>query len=115
MTLLGQNVNSYGTRLRPQRSFAELLRELDAIDGLDRIRYTSPHPSHMGEDVVRAHADLPSVCEHIHLPLQAGSSRVLKACAARTTAGASWIASRCMREHVPDVRDHDGHHRRLPG
>src|SRR6187200_3397213 len=79
VTLLGQNVNSYGTRLRPQpRRFSELLAAVDAIDGIDRIRYTSPHPAHMGEDVVRAHAELPSVCEHIHLPLQSGSSRVLK-------------------------------------
>src|SRR6476661_5438646 len=79
VTLLGQNVNSYGTRLRPQpRKFSELLAAVDAIDGIDRIRYTSPHPAHMGEDVVRAHAELASVCEHIHLPLQSGSSRVLK-------------------------------------
>jgi tRNA-2-methylthio-N6-dimethylallyladenosine synthase len=80
VTLLGQNVNSYGRDLRPQRrSFSELLRALDAIDGLDRIRYTSPHPKDMREDVIRAHAELPSVCEHIHLPLQSGSSRILKA------------------------------------
>jgi tRNA-2-methylthio-N6-dimethylallyladenosine synthase len=80
VTLLGQNVNSYGRDLRPQRrSFSELLRALDAIDGLDRVRYTSPHPKDMREDVIRAHAELPSVCEHIHLPLQSGSSRILKA------------------------------------
>src|ERR671933_1027480 len=66
ITLLGQNVNAYGRDLRPQRaSFAELLRALDAIPGLDRIRYTSPHPKDMREDVIRAHAELPSVCEHI--------------------------------------------------
>src|SRR6187397_915803 len=80
VTLLGQNVNAYGRDLRPERrSFAELLRALDAIDGLERIRYTSPHPKDMREDVVRAHAELPTVCEHVHLPLQAGSSRILKA------------------------------------
>src|SRR3954453_21818960 len=57
ITLLGQNVNSYGTRLRPQpRRFSELLGAGDAIDGIDRIRYTSPHPAHMSEDVIRAHA-----------------------------------------------------------
>src|SRR5437762_1342445 len=79
VTLLGQNVNSYGIRLRPQpRRFSELLYAIDAIDGIDRIRYTSPHPAHMREDVVRAHAALASVCQHIHLPLQSGSSRVLK-------------------------------------
>jgi tRNA-2-methylthio-N6-dimethylallyladenosine synthase len=103
VTLLGQNVNSYGTRLRPQRSFAELLRELDAIDGLDRIRYTSPHPSHMGEDVVRAHADLPSVCEHVHLPLQAGSSRILKRMRRTYDRGRFMDRVALLREHVPDV------------
>src|SRR5919109_1503546 len=80
VTLLGQNVNSYGTRLRPQkRRFSELLEAVDAIEGIDRVRYTSPHPAHMSEDVIRAHAELPSVCEHIHLPLQSGSSKILKA------------------------------------
>src|SRR3954469_24512183 len=79
VTLLGQNVNSYGRSLRPERrSFAELLHAVDAIDGIERIRYTSPHPSDMKEDVVLAHAQLASVCEHVHLPLQAGSDRVLR-------------------------------------
>jgi tRNA-2-methylthio-N6-dimethylallyladenosine synthase len=103
VTLLGQNVNSYGTRLRPQRSFAELLREIDAIDGVERIRYTSPHPSHMGEDVIRAHAELPSVCEHIHLPLQAGSSRILKAMRRTYTRERYMDRVALIREHVPDV------------
>ena len=83
VTLLGQNVNSYGRDLKsnghPSATFAELLAAVDGIDGIDRIRYTSPHPKDMREDVIRAHADLPSVCEHIHLPLQSGSSRILKA------------------------------------
>jgi tRNA-2-methylthio-N6-dimethylallyladenosine synthase len=103
ITLLGQNVNSYGTRLRPQRRrFSELLAAVDAIDGIDRIRYTSPHPAHMGEDVVRAHAELPSVCEHIHLPLQSGSSRVLKEM--RRTYNRERYMDRValIREHVPD-------------
>jgi tRNA-2-methylthio-N6-dimethylallyladenosine synthase len=103
VTLLGQNVNSYGTRLRPQpRRFSELLAVVDAIDGIERIRYTSPHPAHMGEDVVRAHAELPSVCEHIHLPLQSGSSRVLKEM--RRTYNRERYLDRValIREHVPD-------------
>src|SRR6478672_9007338 len=103
ITLLGQNVNSYGTRLRPQpRRFSELLAAVDAIDGVDRIRYTSPHPAHMGEDVVRAHAELASVCEHIHLPLQSGSSRVLKEM--RRTYNRERYMDRValIREHVPD-------------
>ena len=58
-------------------SFAELLHPSTAVPGIERLRYTSPHPKDMKEDVIRAHADLPSVCEHIHLPLQSGSSAVL--------------------------------------
>jgi tRNA-2-methylthio-N6-dimethylallyladenosine synthase len=81
VTLLGQNVNSYGRDLPVggKTTFAELLAMVDDVDGIDRIRYTSPHPKDMREDVIRAHAELPSLCEHIHLPLQSGSSRVLKA------------------------------------
>src|SRR4051794_8190997 len=103
VTLLGQNVNSYGRGLRPQpATFAELLRAVDAIDGIDRVRYTSPHPQHMGEDVVRCHAELASVCEHVHLPLQSGSSRMLKAM--RRTYDRSRFLDRValIREHVPD-------------
>jgi tRNA-2-methylthio-N6-dimethylallyladenosine synthase len=103
VTLLGQNVTSYGRDLRPQRrSFSELLRAVDAVDGIDRIRYTSPHPKDMREDVIRAHAELESLCEHIHLPLQSGSSRVLKAM--RRTYDRERYLDRValIREHVPD-------------
>jgi tRNA-2-methylthio-N6-dimethylallyladenosine synthase len=103
VTQLGQNVNSYGTRLRPQpRKFSELLYAVDAIDGIERIRYTSPHPAHMTEDVIRAHAELETVCRHIHLPLQSGSSRVLKRM--RRTYGRERFLDRValIREHVPD-------------
>jgi len=77
VTLLGQNVNSYGRDLGT--SFAELLRAVDAIDGLERIRFTSPHPKDFRRDVIEAMADCDAVCEHAHLPLQSGSTRVLKA------------------------------------
>jgi tRNA-2-methylthio-N6-dimethylallyladenosine synthase len=103
VTLLGQNVNSFGRSLRPRRSFAELLREVDAIDGIDRVRYTSPHPSDMKEDVIRAHAELPSLCEHIHLPLQAGSSRILKAMRRTYTRERYLDRVALIREHVPDA------------
>src|SRR5436190_3239683 len=103
VTLLGQNVNSYGRSLRPRASFAELLRELDAIEGIDRIRYTSPHPSDMKEDVVLAHAELASVCEHIHLPLQAGSSPVLKRMRRTYTRERFLDRVALIREHVPDA------------
>ena len=103
ITLLGQNVNSYGRDLRPERAtFSQLLYAIDAIDGLDRIRYTSPHPKDMREDVIRAHAELESVCEHIHLPLQSGSSTILKAM--RRTYNRDRYMERValIREHVPD-------------
>ena len=103
VTLLGQNVNSYGRDLRERASFAELLRLVDSIDGIERIRYTSPHPKDMREDVIRAHAELESVCEHIHLPLQSGSSRILKAMR-RTYDRARYMDRVAMiREHVPDA------------
>jgi len=104
ITLLGQNVNSYGRDLRPARaSFAALLGELDAIEGLDRLRYTSPHPKDMREDVIRAHTQLESLCEHIHLPLQSGSSRVLRAM--RRTYDRERYLDRVeeIRRHVPDI------------
>ena len=107
VTLLGQNVNSYGRdlgRADPARriSFAELLERVDATDGIERLRYTSPHPKDMKEDVVRAHAELPSLCEHIHLPLQSGSSAVLKRM--RRTYNRERYMDRVglIREHVPD-------------
>ncbi|HET7588711.1 MAG TPA: tRNA (N6-isopentenyl adenosine(37)-C2)-methylthiotransferase MiaB [Solirubrobacterales bacterium] len=80
VTLLGQNVNSYGRDLPKAKraGFSELLRRVDAVEGIERIRYTSPHPKDMKEDVIRAHAELPALCEQIHLPLQSGSSAVLK-------------------------------------
>jgi tRNA-2-methylthio-N6-dimethylallyladenosine synthase len=107
ITLLGQNVNSYGRDLRVggkrSSSFAQLLHDLDAIEGIDRIRYTSPHPKDMREDVILAHAQLPSVCEHIHLPLQAGSSRILKAMRRTYTRERYLDRVALIREHVPDA------------
>jgi tRNA-2-methylthio-N6-dimethylallyladenosine synthase len=104
VTLLGQNVNSYGRDLPKERriGFADLLARVDAIDGVDRIRYTSPHPKDTREEVIRAHAELASLCEHIHLPLQSGSSAVLKRM--RRTYNRQRYMDRValIREHVPD-------------
>jgi tRNA-2-methylthio-N6-dimethylallyladenosine synthase len=104
ITLLGQNVNSYGRDLPGDRriTFAQLLAELDGIEGIDRIRYTSPHPKDMREDVIRAHADLESLCEHIHLPLQSGSSSILKAMRRTYTRERYLDRVALIREHVPD-------------
>jgi tRNA-2-methylthio-N6-dimethylallyladenosine synthase len=81
LTLLGQNVNSWGRDLPPNGrvGFGGLLRALDAVDGIERIRFTSPHPKDMRDDVISAMAECGAVCEHLHLPLQSGSSRILKA------------------------------------
>ncbi len=77
VTLLGQNVNSYGRDVGS--SFAELLRAVDAVPGIERVRFTSPHPKDFRRDVIAAMAECAAVCEHAHLPLQSGSSRMLKA------------------------------------
>jgi tRNA-2-methylthio-N6-dimethylallyladenosine synthase len=80
ITLLGQNVNSWGRDLVPdvRTEFGELLRACDAVDGIERIRFTSPHPKDFRDPVIAAIGECASVCEHVHLPLQSGSSRVLK-------------------------------------
>ena len=81
ITLLGQNVNSWGRDLAPglHTEFGELLRACDGVPGIDRIRFTSPHPKDFRDPVIAAMAESESVCEHVHLPAQSGSSRVLKA------------------------------------
>ena len=80
ITLLGQNVNSWGRDLAPElrTDFGELLRACDAIEGIERIRFTSPHPKDFREPVIAAMAECEAVCEHVHLPLQSGSSAVLR-------------------------------------
>jgi tRNA-2-methylthio-N6-dimethylallyladenosine synthase len=104
VTLLGQNVNSYGRDLpgATRISFAELLARVDAVDGIERIRYTSPHPKDMKEDVIRAHAELPALCEQIHLPLQSGSSAILKRMRRTYDRGRYMDRVALIREHVPD-------------
>ena len=85
VTLLGQNVNSYGASFadpdepRDRGAFAKLLRACGAIDGLERVRFTSPHPAEFTDDVIEAMADTPNICPQLHMPLQSGSDRVLKA------------------------------------
>jgi tRNA-2-methylthio-N6-dimethylallyladenosine synthase len=105
ITLLGQNVNSYGRDLLPdlRTEFGELLRACDAVDGVERIRFTSPHPKDFRRPVIEAMADCPSVCEHAHLPLQSGSTRILKAMR-RTYSRERYLrlASE-MRAAIPDL------------
>lgn len=79
VTLLGQNVNSYGVEFGDRLAFGKLLRAAGAIDGLERIRFTSPHPAAFTDDVIDAMAETPSVMPQLHMPLQSGSDRILKA------------------------------------
>jgi tRNA-2-methylthio-N6-dimethylallyladenosine synthase len=105
VTLLGQNVNSYGRDLLPQiqTGFAELLRAADAVEGIERIRFTSPHPKDFRAPVIEAMADCASVCEHAHLPLQSGSTRVLKAMRRTYTRERYLRLAAEMRDAIPDL------------
>jgi tRNA-2-methylthio-N6-dimethylallyladenosine synthase len=105
ITLLGQNVNSWGRDLRPalDTEFGELLRACDAVDGIERIRFTSPHPKDFRAPVVAAIAECPTVCEHIHLPAQSGSSRVLKAMRRTYDRDRYLRLVATLRDAVPDL------------
>jgi tRNA-2-methylthio-N6-dimethylallyladenosine synthase len=103
VTLLGQNVNSYGRDLDGTPLFAKLLYELDRIDGLERVRFTSPHPKDFRADTVSAMAECRTVCEHIHLPVQAGSDRVLRAMKRAYTRKRYLDKIAMVREAIPDV------------
>src|SRR3954465_4457377 len=101
LTLLGQNVNSYGRDVGSD--FAELPRACDSVDGIERIRFTSPHPKDFRANVIAAMAECDTVCEHAHLPLQSGSTRLLKAM--RRTYGRERYLRLVddMRSAVPDL------------
>jgi len=105
ITLLGQNVNSWGRDLRPEldTEFGELLRACDAVDGIERIRFTSPHPKDFREPVIAAMAECSAVCEQVHLPLQSGSSRILKAMRRTYTRERYLALVERMRAAIPDV------------
>src|SRR5919204_1483875 len=108
VTLLGQNVNTYGRDLTVPGSsrrplFAQLLRAVDDVEGVRRVRFTSPHPHDFTPDVVDAMAESENVCEHIHFPLQSGSDRVLKAMrrSYRRERYLSWV--RRIRDAIPGI------------
>jgi len=105
LTLLGQNVNSWGRDLLPdvKTEFGELLRACDAVDGIERVRFTSPHPKDFREPVIAAMAECAAVCEQVHLPLQSGSTRILKAMR-RTYSRERYLALvERMRGAIPDL------------
>jgi tRNA-2-methylthio-N6-dimethylallyladenosine synthase len=106
ITVLGQNVNSYGRDLgagqyAPQ--FADLLEALDAVDGIERIRFTSPHPKDLRPETIDAMARCPSVCEHLHLPLQSGSDRTLARMHRGYTAERYLARLAAARAAIPDL------------
>ncbi len=103
ITLLGQNVNSYGRDLDGTPMFSKLLRVLDEIEGVERIRFTSPHPKDFRADTVAAMAECRSVCEHIHLPLQSGSDTCLKRMKRAYTRRKYLDKVTMIRKAIPDV------------
>jgi tRNA-2-methylthio-N6-dimethylallyladenosine synthase len=105
LTLLGQNVNSWGRDLLPglRTDFGELLRACDGVDGIERIRFTSPHPKDFRDPVLAAMAECDAVCEAVHLPLQSGSSRILKAMRRTYTRERYLALVEKLRAAVPDL------------
>jgi tRNA-2-methylthio-N6-dimethylallyladenosine synthase len=105
ITLLGQNVNSYGRDLLPEvrTGFAELLHACDEVDGIERIRFTSPHPKDFRPVVIEAMADCEAVCEHAHLPLQSGSTAVLKRMRRTYSRERFMRLAADMRASIPDL------------
>ena len=100
ITLLGQNVNAWNDGTR---SFADLIRAVAAIDGLERIRYTTSHPMDMNDDLVAAHADVPALMPYLHLPVQSGSNRILRAMNRSHTAETYLAILKKMRAARPDI------------
>ncbi len=101
--LLGQNVNSYGKNLEMPVTFAELLREAAKIDGIQRIRFMTSHPKDLSDELIQAMKELPKVCHHMHLPLQSGSSRLLKIMNRRYTKEQYLRLVEKLREAIPDI------------
>ncbi|WP_034272913.1 tRNA (N6-isopentenyl adenosine(37)-C2)-methylthiotransferase MiaB [Haloechinothrix halophila] len=103
VTLLGQNVNSYGVEFGDRYAFGKLLRACGEIDGLERVRFTSPHPAAFTDDVIDAMAETPNVCPQLHMPLQSGSDRVLKAMRRSYRSSRFLSIIDKVRERMPDA------------
>lgn len=103
ITLLGQNVNSYGNDGSTGMHFADLLRYVSDVPGLRRIRFMSSHPKDLNDDVIRAIAEIPNVCHHVHLPVQSGNNEILKRMNRRYTREHYLSIVQRLREAVPDI------------
>lgn len=101
--LLGQNVNSYGKTLEEPMTFAELLREVEKIEGLQRIRFMTSHPKDLSDDLIQVMKESKKICRHLHLPLQAGSSRILQAMNRRYTKEQYLALAKKIRQEIPDI------------
>lgn len=101
--LLGQNVNSYGKNLPEPMSFAQLLREAEKIDGIERIRFMTSHPKDLSDELIEVMASSKKICRHMHLPLQSGSSRILKIMNRRYTKEQYLALVEKLRRAIPDI------------
>ncbi|MEE1250506.1 MAG: tRNA (N6-isopentenyl adenosine(37)-C2)-methylthiotransferase MiaB [Lachnospiraceae bacterium] len=101
--LLGQNVNSYGKNLENPVTFAELLKEIDAIEGLERIRFMTPHPKDLSDELIEVMKHSKKICKHIHLPLQSGSTKLLKAMNRQYTKEQYLALVDKIKKEIPDV------------
>ncbi len=101
--LLGQNVNSYGKTLEHPISFAELLQEIEKIDGLERIRFMTSHPKDLSDDLIRVMADSEKICRHLHLPVQSGSTRILEKMNRRYTKEGYLALVDRIKTAMPDI------------
>lgn len=101
--LLGQNVNSYGKNLEEPMTFAELLQEVEKIEGLERIRFMTSHPKDLSDELIQVMKQSKKICRHLHLPLQAGSTRILTAMNRRYTKEQYLALAKKIREEIPDI------------
>ncbi len=101
--LLGQNVNSYGKNLEEPMSFAQLLREIEKIEGLERIRFMTSHPKDLSEELIQVMKESKKICRHLHLPLQSGSTRILNEMNRRYTKEQYLELAQRIRREIPDI------------
>ena len=101
--LLGQNVNSYGKGLEGELTFPELLKEIEKIDGIERIRFMTSHPKDLSDELIEVMKNSKKICRHLHLPLQSGSSRILQAMNRRYTKESYLELAAKIRREIPDI------------
>ncbi|MCM1118304.1 MAG: tRNA (N6-isopentenyl adenosine(37)-C2)-methylthiotransferase MiaB [bacterium] len=101
--LLGQNVNSYGKNLKNPMTFAQLLREVEQIEGLERIRFMTSHPKDLSEELIQVMKESKKICRHLHLPLQSGSTRILQQMNRRYTKEQYLALAQRLRREIPDI------------